>query len=39
MLARENRVGRLRATPGFGPGGSGYIARLHRFLRRYGYGE
>jgi hypothetical protein len=38
MLARENRAGRLGATPGFGPGGSGYIAKLHRFLRRNGYG-
>jgi hypothetical protein len=36
-LARLQRAGELRSSPGFGPGGAGFIAHLDRFLKQEGY--
>ena len=37
-LAREARHGRLRSRESFSPGGTRFIAKLKRFLKKTGYG-
>jgi hypothetical protein len=38
-LTRLQRAGELRSSPGFGPGGAGFVAHLDRFLKQEGYTE